>query len=202
MHLIQTKNRYYLMRHGESVANRQGLIVSAPENALNGFGLTNQGSQQVMKAALNTRLDCETIIVSSDYRRALETAEIVKSVIDIAAPIATDSRLRERDFGNYELLEHRYYDDVWQNDISHPGESKNSVESVLDTLARGLETINSLDQRYSDKTILLVGHGDVLQILLAHYHQINPRFHRSLSSLGNADIRSLAKLNLVMKSSA
>jgi broad specificity phosphatase PhoE len=196
MNSIQTKNRYYLMRHGESVANVKGLIVSSPENALGGFGLTNHGSQQVMQAALNTRLDRETIIVSSDYRRALETAEIVKSVIDAISPISIDSRLRERDFGVYELQDHEHYQEVWHHDVSHPDESKNSVESVMDTLARGLGLIASLDQQHQDKSILLVGHGDVLQMLLAHHHNINPRFHRILSSIGNADIRSLSKLAL------
>lgn len=197
MNSIQTKNRYYLMRHGESVANVKGLIVSSPENALGGFGLTNYGSQQVTQAALNTRLDRETIIVSSDYRRALETAEIVKSVIDVISPISIDSRLRERDFGAYELEDHKHYQEVWLHDVNHPDQSKNSVESVLDTVARGLELIASLDQQHKDKSILLVGHGDVLQMLLAHHHNINPRFHRSLSSIGNADIRSLTKLTLL-----
>ena len=185
------------MRHGESVANVKGLIVSSPENALSGFGLTNHGSQQVTQAALNTRLDRETIIVSSDYRRALETAEIIKSAIDAISPISIDSRLRERDFGAYELQDHGHYQEIWQHDVNHPSESKSSVESVIDTLTRGLDVIASLDQEYQDKSILLVGHGDVLQMLMAHHHNINPRFHRSLSCMGNADIRSLTKLTLI-----
>jgi len=184
------------MRHGESIANLKGLIVSSPEQALAGFGLTGRGSHQVTHAALNTRLDRETIIVSSDYRRALETAEIVQSVIDTISPVSVDSRLRERDFGEYELMDHSHYNEVWKHDVNHPSESKNSVESVIDTLARGLDVIASLDQQYRNKSILLVSHGDVLQMLLAHHQCINPRFHRSLSNLANADIRSLTKLTL------
>jgi len=197
-----TKNRYYLMRHGESLANRRGIIASSPENALHDYGLTALGSEQVMQAALNTRLDRNTVIVTSDYKRAFETAEIMKSVIDSVPAIITDTNLRERNFGDYELQDHSLYEDVWQNDITHPKASKNSVETVENTLARGLKVISSLEQRFSDNTILLIGHGDVLQMLLAHHHNINPRFHRSLSSLGNADIRSLAKLELLSKSSA
>ena len=58
------------MRHGESLANRRGIIVSKPENALNDFGLTPRGAEQVMQAALNTRLDRNTHEVSSDLKRA------------------------------------------------------------------------------------------------------------------------------------
>ena len=59
------------MRHGQSTANKQGLIVSAPDNALNDYGLTLNGANQVLEAALNTRLNTNTIIVSSDYKLSL-----------------------------------------------------------------------------------------------------------------------------------
>ena len=195
-------NRYYLMRHGESFAKRNGLIVSSEQNALSDFGLTSRGSEQVMQAALATRLSRETIIVTSDYRRALETAEIMKSVIDTVADITIDANLRERGFGEYELQDHAFYEDVWRHDIANPGKSQNGVESVENTLDRGLKVISRLEQYYIGKTILLVGHGDVLQILRAHYRNINPRFHRSLSALANAQIRCLNKLEVASKYTA
>lgn len=195
-------NRYYLMRHGESLANRRGLIVSHPDNALNNYGLTPRGAEQVMNASLKTRLGSDTIIVSSDFLRAKETAEIVASVLSCSNPPQYDERLRERNFGNWELTEHINYEMVWQDDVNHPSKTNNKVESVGDVLKRSLSVLKSLDQRYQGQRILLVGHGDVLQILLAHYHNINPRFHRSLSSIANADLRSLAKLELAIKSPA
>lgn len=202
MNDAKRNNRYYLMRHGESLANRNGLIVSHPENAIDNYGLTAKGAEQVMNAALHTRLNIDTVIVSSDYKRARETAEIMHGVLGCKQPIKTDETLRERDFGNWELTDHQNYQQVWQNDINDPNNAANQVETVGQVLTRVLSTINHLDQQHTDKSILLVGHGDVLQILLAHHHNINPRFHRSLTSLANADIRSLAKLELAAKSPA
>lgn len=196
------QNRYYLMRHGESLANRRGIIVSHARNAIDHYGLTALGCEQVTKAAMQTRLDRHTIIVSSDYKRALETAEIMKSVIDCTTQVSLEVNLRERDFGKYELTDQQHYDHVWQHDLTHPGDCKDKVESVETTLARSLKVIERLEQEHQNKTILLVGHGDVLQILLAYNNNINPRFHRSLSSIGNADIRALNRLELAMKSSA
>jgi len=196
------KNHYYLMRHGESHANKNGLIISQPENALYDYGLTAKGADQVMKAALNTRLNRKTIIVSSDYKRALETAEIMHSVIDSQQEIIISKHLRERDFGNFELSSHDNYQQVWQHDLGKPDDSTNNVESVVNTLARSHQLLDELDEKFSDEQILLVGHGDVLQILLTHHHNINPRFHRSLSSIANADIRSLSKLDLNVKQPA
>lgn len=196
------QNQYTLMRHGESLANRKGLIVSAPENALHDYGLTAKGADQVISAALKSRIHSDTLIVSSDYRRAFETAEIVHSVVACKHDIVTDERIRERFFGDWELADHRHYEDVWQNDLNAPNKSDHNVESVMDTLARAQNLIDSLEAEHSNRSILLVSHGDVLQILLAHYHRLNPRFHRSLSAIGNAEVRSLAKLELANKTTA
>lgn len=192
-------NRYYLMRHGESHANKNGIIVSSAKNALNAYGLTERGADQAMQAALNTRLDRHTLIVSSDYLRASETANIVHSVVACDTPIAHSTLLRERAFGEWELSDHKNYENVWQNDLKKPNNSLSGVETVTETLQRTLLLISQLEKKHSNKTILLVGHGDVLQILLAHHHNINPRFHRSLSSIANADIRTLSKLDLNTK---
>ena len=100
------------------------------------------------------------------------------------------------------MTDHANYETVWQNDINNPGLSQEEVETVDQVLVRGLSIIERMESAFEGKSILLVGHGDVLQILLSHHHNINPRFHRSLSSIGNADIRSLAKLELVKRSPA
>ncbi len=201
-HSVSANNRYYLMRHGESLANRRGLIVSHPENAIENYGLTTKGAEQVMDAALKTRLSSDTVIISSDFKRAKETADIVSSVISSNDAVTLEPKLRERNFGDWELADHANYETVWQHDINNPSQSQQNVESVDQVLDRGLSVLTVLDKKYTNKNILLVGHGDVLQILLAHHHNINPRFHRSLSSIGNADIRSLAKLELAARSPA
>jgi len=198
----QNKNRYYLMRHGESLANRRSLIVSYPSNALDDFGLTSMGAKQVMQAAMNTRLNSDTIIVSSDYMRARETAIIMHNVIDVKEKIKYNTGLRERNFGDWELTDHAHYQEVWKNDLTRPDLPIKNVEPVSQVLKRTLHVIWSLEKEYDGKDILLVGHGDTLQILLAYHHGINARFHRSLSSIGNADIRVLSRLDTGLKSIA
>ena len=95
-------NQYFLMRHGESVANRKGIIVSHPLHGLNQYGLTSLGAEQVSESAVNTRLTDQTLIISSDFCRALESANIVLDVLCAAGPVVTDPRLRERNFGRWE----------------------------------------------------------------------------------------------------
>ncbi len=196
------RNRYYLMRHGESLANRRGLIVSHAISAKHDYGLTALGADQVMQSALSTRLDCDTLIVSSDFKRAAETADIMHSVLACNTEVQYSTLLRERDFGDFELSDQSNYTAVWQHDVNQPDQTFHAVEPVKEVLKRGLAVIDSLEQQQRNRSILLVGHGDVLQILLAHHHNINPRFHRSLSTIGNADIRSLSKLQLANRQPA
>ena len=133
-------NRYYLMRHGESIANKQGLIVSHPNNAVNDFGLTTNGANQVLEAALNTRLTNNTIIVSSDFKRALETAQIMHNVLSLKTPITYTASLRERDFGQWELSDHENYNLIWQQDL----------ENKKVTMAKGVETVEHVLKRSND----------------------------------------------------
>ena len=59
------------MRHGQSEANVAGIIVSDPQIGCNQFGLTALGQQQVIKSASNTsKLNQDTLIISSDFLRA------------------------------------------------------------------------------------------------------------------------------------
>ncbi len=184
-------NRYYVMRHGESTANKKGLIVSKPDDALGGYGLTARGAEQVMDAAASTRLGIETIIISSDYLRARETSEITHSILDVIKPIEYNTLLRERDFGDFNLASDEHYQDVWQHDTANPDLEHNGVETVSQVLNRGINLIAELELRYALETILLVGHGDVLQILLAYFNDVEPRFHRSFMTIKNAEIRLL-----------
>lgn len=195
-------NRYFLLRHGESVANKRGLIVSHAAHALSDFGLTSRGAEQVLDSAIKTRLNQSTLIISSDYLRARESADIFHSVIGCHSNIVYDKRLRERNFGKWELQDHTNYESIWEADLVAPETPGDQVESVYSVLSRVQSLISDVEQEHEKRSVLLVGHGDVLQILLAHHHNINARFHRSVSHIANADIRSLSKLDLAIKTSA
>ncbi len=199
------RNRYWLMRHGESLANQRGVIVSKPSNAVHGYGLSERGREQAQIACkyvlphfANSRVDQRVHIVSSDYARAKETALVAQQVLNTQS-VLVDKRLRERDFGGYELKDHAAYSEIWEHDLAGVIDLKrgaqptplHDVESVESVLNRGLQVIDDLEAQFYDENIVLVGHGDVMQILLTYFSGQNPRLHRSIPSLGNAEIRAL-----------
>jgi probable phosphoglycerate mutase len=186
-------NRFYLMRHGQSLANEIGLIVCRPENAISQYGLTPTGRLQVCDAITASTLSSAALIVSSDYARARETAEIAYRILK-TGDIESDTRLRERSFGDWELKDHSAYTHIWELDLLQTDEPQNNVEPVASVLKRTLDCIMDLDARFDSRQIVLVGHGDVLQIALAHFAGIQAHRHRSLKPLKNAEIRLLVSI--------
>jgi glucosyl-3-phosphoglycerate phosphatase len=184
-------NRFSVMRHGQSKANVAGLIVSRIENDQRGdYGLSELGRQQALTAARDCALPGDTVIWSSGFSRARQTAEIVRAQLD-AADVVIAEALRERCFGTWEGTPAANYARVWAADESNPADAGGNVEPVAAVLDRTTALIADLDQHYCGRDILLVSHGDPLQILQAGFLRIDPSRHRSLPALETAEIRRL-----------
>ena len=185
-------NRYFAMRHGNSLANQQGIIVSDPLNGCSGYGLSELGRAQVRESLRRGgSLDANTIILSSDFARALESAQIVASALGTGAAVETDTRLRERFFGEYELGPDDAYEEIWQCDRLDADQGLRAVESPNRVMARVTELVAELEGRYSGSTLLLVSHGDALQILQTAFARRDASEHRQLQHLQTAEIRPL-----------
>lgn len=190
--ITQLNNRYFAMRHGHSVGNQRGTIVSHPENGCGGFGLSEQGREQVLVSLRqDSLLDAGTVIVSSDFDRALESAAIARQSLNCRSPIETDIRLRERNFGELELCPDSAYQAVWQHDEQDPDSDYRAVESANRVMARVTGLIIDLERRFADTSLLLVSHGDALQILLTAFAGRDASTHRQLQHLQTAEIRCL-----------
>lgn len=179
------------MRHGQSKANEQNIIVSHPENRLHiDYALSDLGKRQAREAAENSKLTKDTEIYASDFSRAVETAEIVQEIIGAPAIHSTEA-LRERHFGDFEKMHSENYHKVWDVDAVDANHTENNVESVNSVLSRVTKFILDIEEKYSGKDILLVSHGDTLQILQAGFLKVDPKTHHSLSYLKTAEIREL-----------
>jgi probable phosphoglycerate mutase len=188
-------NSYYALRHGHSLANEQGVIVSKPENGCAGYGLSEQGRAQILHSLQSAEdLDANTIILSSDFKRARESAEIAHEMLACSAPVSLDTGLRERFFGTFELASDKHYAEVWREDASDPDSQAMGVESVNQVMQRVTSVIARCEARYSNSTILLISHGDALQILQTAFAGRDGSTHRQLEHLRTAEIRKLRKL--------
>ena len=184
-------NRFSIMRHGQSMANVGGIIVSRIENDRRGdYGLSELGRQQALATARGCGLPGDTVICSSDFSRARQTAEVVRAHLG-ALEVVIAEALRERCFGEWEGSATDNYARVWAADETNSGHADGNVEPVAAVLDRTTAFIVDLERRYSGRDILLVSHGDTLQILQAGFLRMNPSRHRSLPDLETAEIRQV-----------
>jgi len=194
-HLLRCQrlnNRYFAVRHGNSLANQQGIIVSHPQHGVSEYGLSETGQLQVIESVdRDHHLDAATLIVSSDFRRARETSEIIHRQLDSHSPLSFDQRLRERDFGELELGPDTAYAAVWQDDEINANNQRRAVESPNQVMARVSELVSEYESRYSQATVLLVSHGDALQILQTAFAKQDASKHRRQRHLETAEIRPL-----------
>lgn len=188
------RNTYFIVRHGKSIANEQGIIVSDPRQGILGYSLTEQGRIETRKSAEKTKergiLDGSTVIFSSDFARTKETAEIFADVLETKDVIFAP-KLRERSFGRWETTHSANYQKVWEADRDDHTHQDQGVESVADVLKRVISLIQELEERYVGQKILLVSHGDVLQILQTAFEGEHPSRHREVAYLGTAEMRRL-----------
>lgn len=184
----------WVLRHGQSTANVEGRIVSlVGPRALTEVGLTDLGREQARQAGRDAResglLGPDTLVITSDFARAAQTAQIFAEEIGAALPVV-DERLRERGFGDFDEGPDTAYPQVWEQDLSHDEPDWN-VESVASVAERVSAAIEDADQHRGDRDAVLVAHGDILQIALIISAGRAAREHRDQVHLGNAELRPL-----------
>jgi probable phosphoglycerate mutase len=196
--ITKLRNKYFAVRHGESEANVAHIISSNPDIGIKSHGLSSNGRVQVAENTKlfiqNNPLNSSYIIISSDFRRARETADILAlNLNDNKVIIQLDKRLRERFFGIYDNTSDENYNIIWKNDEENLIENlNNQVESVENVRQRTTDLIKELEEKYENQIIFLVSHGDALQILQTAFERIsNANQQRYLKHLERAEFRPL-----------
>src|SRR5690348_1398191 len=105
-----------LARHGETDWNREGRWQGHADVALNDRG--REQARELATQLVNEPIDA---IVSSDLRRAHETALIIAEVKRL--PVATDAGLREIDVGSWSGLTPEEIEQCFPGMVTHDGET-------------------------------------------------------------------------------
>lgn len=185
------KNQYYIMRHGESQANIEGIIVSNPKIGTVQYGLTDKGREDVRKSGVKSNLkDFLDIIYSSDFLRTIETGEIISEICN-GIEIVRTPLLRERYFGNFDGTADSNYEKVWEKDEFDSGSRPNDSESTLEVKDRIVKLFHFIEKKENNKNILLVAHGDILQIMKRVIKNMDPGKHRKENHITQAEIIKL-----------
>ncbi|CAK9177912.1 unnamed protein product [Ilex paraguariensis] len=171
-------NRYWVLRHGKSIPNERGLIVSSMENGmLDDYKLASEGVNQAQLAGelFQKELKDRNILLEnvricySPFSRTSHTAKVVASVLNLpfdGPQCKVIKDLRERFFGpSFELMSHDKYSEIWALDEKDPFTQPEGGESVADVVSRLTSALVTIESEFQGCAILVVSHGDPLQIL-------------------------------------
>ncbi len=159
------KNTFYVLRHGFSTKNgshgKEAITASRLE--YDKYDLTEEGKEQIEKVAENLFADGGVdMIFSSPFLRARQSAEIVAK--KLSHQVHIDERLKELDHGiACEGQTHMMC--LPQGTVLNFDTKYGDGESWRDVKIRMAGIIRELDQKYENKKILLVSHGDPIWIL-------------------------------------
>ena len=160
--------RLILLRHGESTWNTTRLIQGHADQAT----LTDRGREQALQVVNQLRGFAISRAVSSDLRRARETAAIVCRALDIE--FSLDTSLRERNFGQIEGCSLDVaipaLTGIERNIVVDDGARPEGGESLADVYRRGASFVDDVVERYRGQTVLVVTHGGVIRTISAYCH--------------------------------
>lgn len=148
----------YLVRHGETLKNKYGLVQGQTEADLSEKGIEDAKKLQELVSSLDI-----DVVISSPLKRARDTA---KYITGNKFPINIDDRIIERNWGLCEGISIDEVDTVkcWNFYLNV---SDNKIESVQDLMKRLSEFLEELRFKYQNKKVLVVTHSAILRAM--HY---------------------------------
>jgi broad specificity phosphatase PhoE len=162
-----TMGKFIMVRHGESEGNRERRFTESSD-----VGLTELGVRQAHEVARKiAQLFKPEIVVSSPFRRAWQTSEIIAAELNLG--IETLDGLHERDLG---CLKGHSYDDlrtlVLRDPLYDPARGWSwkpaGGESYEEVRERVMGAVNTLLRNYPQNEIVIVSHGGVMLSVWAH----------------------------------
>ncbi|HVR88838.1 MAG TPA: histidine phosphatase family protein [Candidatus Limnocylindria bacterium] len=170
----------YLVRHGESEANAQGVFAGQTDSPL-----TDRGRAQTQAVAAALRHVAFDRIVSSDLSRTRDTALAIAD--DRGVPVEVERNLREIDLGTA-------VGKTWDESKGIPGYDPERFtqwpggESLEQVFARAMQVIDRLVDESAGKRICIVGHGGVTRILVSGFMGVLPKLIRTTATNTNITI--------------
>lgn len=158
--------RLHLIRHGQTDWNVEKRYQGSQDIPLN-----ERGRLQAYDAKEALSDKAFAGIYSSDLKRALETAEIIRGEEDHA--IITFSELRETCYGCLEgktlaEIESEFGTHQENHQITLHHKIVPDMESGFEVLQRVLPTLELIAKQHQDEDVLVVTHGGVIRALLVH----------------------------------
>jgi probable phosphoglycerate mutase len=160
-----TITRFCLVRHGETDWNAERRLQGHTDIDLNARGLAQ--AEQMARAIKRINLAFD-VLYTSDLQRAAKTAKAIEQLFATSA--ITNAELRERHLGALQGLTTdeapQLEPELWRSHLSRNiTEELRGGESIQQFADRINAALKKIREQYLGKTVLLVSHGGVLDMM-------------------------------------
>ncbi|PJG86457.1 histidine phosphatase family protein [Conservatibacter flavescens] len=167
---------FYLVRHGRTEWNEQGLMQGSGDSPL-----TEQGVQGAIRTGKALSAIDFSAVYTSCLQRTIDTAKYI--VGNRAVPIFQHKGLNEHAFGSWEgqVVETLRQTEEFQQMLTTPAHYKgisNGGETYEALAVRAMNAMLDIIKVHDKGNILIVSHGHTLRILLALFNGATWRNHR------------------------
>lgn len=170
----------YVVRHGQTMINVFGMV-----NGRNRIGLNRVGKKEARKASVEVgKLNIDKIFCSP-LKRTKQTCKLInKNNVEVIY----DERLFERNSNKVQFNKIANLNfDEWY-DINKEILQKDA-EGFKSIYERTVNLIKELKEKYPDKSIMIVTHGDVCKAVNAFFNSLTNAKEISSFNQGNCEIK-------------
>ncbi len=160
------KNKYILLRHGETRYQAKKLDVLYTKDENPDLPITENGKKKIKIVAKELKNKGIDLIYSSDYFRTRQTSKIVAK--ELGLDIKFDSRLIDTNFGVFHGKTGKEYKDFFDSRKQRFSKRTPNGESWRDVRERAVAVITEIEEEHNGKTILIVSHADPVWLLAGY----------------------------------
>lgn len=174
--------KIYVVRHGQTDYNINGLFQGRKDIPLNSVGI-----KQAEETAQKFKSIPVDIILVSPLTRAKETAKYISNVTGIKPVIEQD--LIERNFGDMEGKPNREDCNIKMLLDYEKNYNICNVEPIQSLFKRVSDCLDKIIDKYMGKNVVLVTHGGVAQAIDIYFHGFPENKDLQSIALKNCEVR-------------
>lgn len=183
-----SKTRFYLIRHGETVWNKEKRYQGWTDIELSEKG--KKQAELLGKRFQNLKINA---VYSSPLKRAVKTAQPIADTANL--PVIIDEHFKEINFGAWEggtveELTQQYgkeFSDFFESPFEYPFPGEGSFAHVAE---RSLKGFQLLLEKHKGQSVVIVSHGGLLRVLMIKLMGMDISFYRK-TWLNNTSITTI-----------
>lgn len=161
---MELENKYFLLRHGQTIYQKNGLRVNYPEGSDYSLEITDEGKEMMKKSSEELKSKDIDLIFASPFLRTKQSAEIASKILGVGE-INYDKRLVDIPMGVFAGKTYIEYENFFSEKKERFTKKPEGSETWNEIIIRLKSFLTEVEAKYIGKNILIISHGDPVWLL-------------------------------------